>query len=236
MDNLWVTLGRGREGARARGQALVQRGRETGIELLGRFEGRTTRAQRTLAARRELLNGKPIERLERRVLTGLEELLESMGLGLRTQIRRLTPGAAVPGLEPQLADAPIDAELVPSPKRIPAARARTAAKKKRAAPAAASAKTANGRAAPTRAKKSERPKARRGAKDAPPASTRWVRAPGVVDLEALAELSAKELAAQIPTLDPDACRALLAREKQSKKRKTVLEALSARLKAAAQAS
>lgn len=242
MDNLWVTLGKRRAGVWARGEALVRRTRETGIELLASVEGRATTMQRTIALRRELLNGAPIARLERRVLLRLEDALDRMGLGLRAQMERLTPGASARAIEPSLEDGPADAEIVSSTPRAPAARAKK--KKRIRVPVSAVSKTtSSGRVAATaRATKtpssvretkkaaSERPTARRSASTpAPRGTTRWV-SPPPVDVDALAKLSAKELSSRIPTLDADVCRALLAREKQhTKKRKTVLDALAARL-------
>lgn len=220
MENLWVTLGKRRDDVRARGEALLRRGRETGIELLGRVEGGATRAQRTIATRRAHLNGKPIERLERRVLVRLEDVLDRMGLGLRTQMRRLMPGPTAPGLAAQGAESPADAEIVPSGRRAPGARA-TQRKRRIRVPVGevtSATATSNGRAAP----KAKKPTARRP-------TTRWVGTAGA-DLDALAALPAKQLASKVPALDLETCRALLAREKrQTKKRKTVLDALHARL-------
>ncbi|MDQ3037676.1 MAG: hypothetical protein M3Y87_35110 [Myxococcota bacterium] len=233
MENLWVTLGKRRAGVWARGEALVRRTRESGVELLGRVEGRATTIQRTIALRREILNGAPIERLERRVLVRLEDVLDRMGLGLRSQMQRLAAVAPERATERDLGNGVVDGEIVPSAPRAPAARA---TKKKRirvpvSAPASSAKPTSNGRAAPTsraKQKPSDRPTARRVADPASRSTTRWVSSPAV-DVEALASLSAKELASRIPALAPDVCRALLAREKQSKKRKTILDALSSRL-------
>ncbi|UJR85544.1 hypothetical protein [Sandaracinus amylolyticus] len=262
MQSLWEAIDRRREDVVARGSAyvrdhvIVRRTRETGAQLLGRAEREATKLQTTIASRRGVLNGKPIEKLERRVLTTIETVLERVGLQLRDRIQRLTPGAKITAIEPETAAQPEDATLVDESEARADAPARAAArapKKKRirvavedaATPsetvsvepeAAPVRKTSNGHAAPKRiakplATKPERPAARRGTKAAAAAkaSTRWVGKAADAEVDQLSELSAKALLARIPELDEASCRALLAREKDGKKRKTIVDALAARL-------
>ncbi|WP_157070174.1 hypothetical protein [Sandaracinus amylolyticus] len=264
MQSLWDAIGRRREDAVARGSAyvrdhvIVRRTRETGAQLLGRAEREAAKLQTTIASRRGVLNGKPIEKLERRVLSRIESVLERVGLQLRDRIQRLTPGSKLGAIEPETTQQPEDATLVDESEARAEAKARAAArapKKKRIRvaiedaatpstsvsvapdePEAPVRKTSNGHAAPKRvskplATKPERPAARRGTKAAAAAkaSTRWVGKAAEVEVEQLSELSAKALLARIPELDEASCRALLAREKEGKKRKTIVDALAARL-------
>lgn len=251
MQSLWEAIDRRREDVVARGSAFVRDGarrtRETGAELLGRAEREATKLQSTLASRRQGLNGKPIERIERRVLSRIEEVLGRVGLQLRARIQTLAPGEKHGAIAPDAPPPPEDATLVDEAEAsAPRAAARAPKKKPRirvavepgaseASPAAPARKTANGHPAPRRAAKPlatkpERPAARRATKaGAAKASTRWVGKAAEADVDALAELSAKALLARIPELDEGACRALLTREKDGKKRKTVVDALAARL-------
>lgn len=165
------------------------------------------------------------------------------------------PSGAMPRVL-EAAAPPVDssAPLVPaSPARAPAARAKSGKKRIRvaavaAAPAPAAAEDPRPKRTRTRAAaKSERPAARRVTTKAPAkapkvasarpsaksangkASTRWVARPAEVEVEELGKLPAKTLLARIPALDDASCRALLAHEKQTKKRKSVVDALAARL-------
>lgn len=262
MESLWEAIGRRREGVIARGTSFVRRTRETGADILGRAEREAGKLQGTLSSRRSTLNGKPLERLERRVLQRIEDVLDRVGLGLRLRIQRLTPGPKRVAIEPDAPVQPEDATLVDesetssgatpralepaAPPRAPSARA-TGKKRIRVAVGslAEPAESANGapeasKRAKPRADKAERPAARRTTKAGAKApkvatstkaksSTRWVERPAEVEVEELGKLPVKTLLARIPALDDASCRALLAHEKQTKKRKTVVDALAARL-------
>lgn len=218
MQSLWQTLERGRDGVFAGGIAIVRRTRETGAEVLGRAEHRAITLQERVAARRSTLNGKPIERAERRLLTTFEMLLDRMGLGLREQIRRLAP------------DAGTSAMLEPASERFreSAAPAKRAKKRIRievrdvpaASERAPSAKS-NGKRSP---KESARPAARRATAKTARSSTRWVAPPAEV-IDELTKLPVKTLVARIASLSDDERRALLALEKTTKQRKSVITAL-----------
>lgn len=244
MEILWQTLGRGRDRARERAASVVRRSREAGAGLLGRVEGGAEALRQSLAARRDQLNGNAAERVERRVLTRLELVLGRLGLDLRTQIHRLTPPPTAPAMQPDAPQPPADAELVAdeeTPARTPAARAqrKKATSSSRATTAARERASSNGTRASKRTttakqktKKTKQPSARTARASArPSASTRWVTPPSTsaVDVDALGALPVKALLARTTDLDADALRALLAHEKQTKKRKTVIDALSARL-------
>lgn len=190
MPSVWTALSRGRDGVIALREGAIERTRRTGADLLGAAEHRAVELQGRLAARRVTLNGRAIEKVEKRLLSQLEAILDRMGIGLRAQAQRLTPGASMP-------------ETLPAPKR-----------KRIRVPVG---ETASAAPAKARAKKGARPSAR---------STRWVARPEQT-IEALAELPVKALLAKLPELADVEKKALLAHERATKKRKTVLAALSA---------
>ena len=217
MPNMWTTLSQGRDGVMARGADVVRRTRETSADLLERAEQRASALQERLAARRGVLNGHPIEKVERRVLAGIESILGRMGMGLRIQIRRLAPSAPAAtaldaGARPQTVSA-----------RAPKKRMRIEVRDVPVAAAAAASDAIPDVAPQARVKKQPKKKKARPAAR----STRWVAPPPSV--EELASLPVKTLLAKIADLDETERRALLAHERATKARKTVIAALSAKL-------
>jgi hypothetical protein len=190
--------------------------------------------------RRERLERAPRQDFERRILVGLEHVLERLGWGLRTRSDRLRPQEASgfeATFEADTAELPAEAEIVgpevlapPPLKRRVSSRApkRENAKKGAKPRIRVSTLTPAQRPASNENHEKTRTKPPRQADKGGRVSTRWV-SPPKVDLDALTSLSARELIAKIPSLDHETCRALLLREKANKKRKTVMEALSARL-------
>jgi hypothetical protein len=159
MQNvLTTTIDRGRGSL----TSAVRQTRETGADLLGRAARRAAILRRAVGRRRASLNGRPIERLERQLLLGVENVLDRVGVGLRAQVRRLAPSSK--------------------------ARARSASARKRI-----------------------RVPLERG------------------DVTALAALPVKELSHKIATLSEGDLRALLAHEKATKQRKSVVAAIEAKL-------
>jgi len=226
MPNMWTTLSQGRDGVMARGVDVVRRTRETSADLLGRAEQRATALQERLATRRGGLNGNPIEKVERRVLAGIESILGRMGLGLRIQIRRLASFAPEP-VQVALDAGPeraLSSSTAPVAARAPRKRMRIEVQDVPVAEAT----EATGSAPPAKAKararaKQKSPKARPAAR-----STRWV-SPAAPSVEELAKLPVKTLLAKVDDLGDSQRRALLAHERATKARKTVIAALSAKL-------
>ncbi len=220
MNSLWRTFG----WDHARSEALVRRTRETGAKFLSRVASGARTIQHTLRVRREHLNRAPKQEFERRILAGLERVLERLGWGLRTRSDQLRPretSSSESVFEADTPEMPTEAEIVrpeastpPLKKRVSSRAPKSDTPKKGATPRVrVSARTVS----------SSRKTGKNGR-----VSTRWV-SPPKVDLDALMSLSARELISKIPSLDVDTCRALLVREQAHKKRKTVMEALSARL-------
>lgn len=210
---IWSALTERRLALGARGAELAKRTREAGLGALGRVESSAALWRSSLVERRERIvaRPRPWTPLENVLLSRVESLLESLRLGLRAQLTRLSPKRTI--------TVKTDGEA--KPKRPAKRRIRVAVE---AAPAAKS-----------------RPAARRATKAAPPApakpangkangSTRWVE-PRTDELaiDGYDALSAKEIVARLSSLDADACRTLLAHERATKARRTVIEALEAKL-------
>lgn len=229
MNSLWRTFGWGGAEARARSEALVRRTRETGAKFLSRVASSARTIQHTLRVRRERLEREPRQDLERRILAGLEQVLEALGWGLRA-VAAPEPATAREAIEAERAgtELPTEAEIVssePPPRPAPKKRVSSRAPKPDTAKKGAKPRVRISALAP--APEKPRTKSERAEKNGR-VSTRWV-SPPKVDLEALMALSAKELISKLPSFDHETCRRLLILEKANKKRKTVIEALSSRL-------
>lgn len=214
MINVMSTMERGRDALFTRGAELARRSTLLGLDLLSRVEQRTSSARDNLTSRRESLNGAPVERLERRVLSRLESLLELLNQGAATQRKRLAADAGADISDAILVE---DTKAGARPRARAASKSRPATKSRATKPSAKAAKAAKPRA--VKAAKAEPKKAAR-------ASTRWVSEPAD-ELGALTALSAKELIARAPSLSTATRKALVAHEKANKQRKTVLSALDA---------
>jgi hypothetical protein len=220
MESLWETLGRGRSEVLARGVAVLTRTRDTGVEILDRAERRAESWRFQVAHRRANLNGKPIERVERRVLGRVEHWLEAMGLRLREQRKRLAPNASAP-----IADDVAEAEITPILADVAAPPAR---RKKRVRIEVRDVPVAPARTSARKTEK-QRPAARAAKKSGAKASTRWVRPP--LEVGELAALPVRQLLGKLGTLEAAELRTLLEHERANRKRKTVIDAISARLPA-----
>lgn len=209
MIDVISTIGRGRDALFARGADLARRSTLAGVSFLERVESRTNGVRRSLVTRREGLDGKAIQRLEKRVLVSLELVLAMLGKSAAEQRKRLGAGE-LPGTEVE--DAVVVAEVKADAR--PRARAKTA---RQDAPRT--------RKPAARKPASKAPKVSARAKKDASASTRWVDPPSA-DVSDLTQLSAKELIARASSLSAKERSALLAHEKANKKRKTVLAALA----------
>ena len=229
MMNVMSTMERGRDALFTRGAELARRSTLLGLDLLGRVEQRTSSARENLSARRESLNGAPAERLERRVLSRLESLLELLSKGAANQRKRLAADAS-----PDISDAVLveDTKAGSRPRaraasKAPASKAPASASKARASKASASKAPAASKSRAPKASAKPKKASAKAAKAAPSReSTRWVSEPAD-ELGALTELNAKELIARASSLPAATRKALAAHEKANKQRKTVLAALDA---------
>jgi hypothetical protein len=250
MASLLETLERTRSTVTRNGNDALRRTREEGARLLVKAEVALQGFEGAIALRREALNGRRIEQLERRLLGGLEGLLDRLGWGLRVQIQRLE-------LRPEASHAPSPKRATLAPRASEPtshvatstlatkalksnvassslANKGTLASKSAAKPKAKVARTARlDQKAPRVSAKSSSPKSSSPKLSSPKpssaskTSTRWVTPQ--LSTDELLELAAKQLVEKLPELPLEECRVLLGREKSGRKRRAVLTALEARL-------